>query len=355
MAAIELTGLQKRYGTVEAVRSIDLEIPDGQVTVLVGPSGCGKTTILRLIAGLETATSGSILIDGRDVTALEPKQRDLAMVFQNYALYPHMRVRENVAFGLRAHKVPKPESQARVEKAAALLGIEALLDRKPAELSGGQQQRVAMGRAIVREPAAFLFDEPLSNLDAKLRVELRTEILRLQRELGATIVHVTHDQEEAMTLAHRVVVMNGGVIEQVGPPAEVYRRPSTEFVARFIGSPEMNVVPVEVAGRALGLASQAELAGAARLGIRPEDVQPGGEVPADAALLRFDARVEVVELTGSQAIVTLLAGEARLCALVGSRAAANLAEGNTVSFAVARAGVLRFDAGGHPVPCATPA
>ena len=352
MAAIELLGLAKRYGSVEAVRAIDLEIPDGQVTVLVGPSGCGKTTTLRLIAGLETATSGAIRIDDRDVTALEPKLRDLAMVFQNYALYPHMRVRENLAFGLRAHKVPKDESRARVAKAAALLGIEALLDRKPGELSGGQQQRVAMGRAIVREPAAFLFDEPLSNLDAKLRVELRTEILRLQREIGATIVHVTHDQEEAMTLAHRVVVMNGGVIEQIGPPAEVYRRPASEFVARFIGSPEMNVVPVEMARRTLGLTSTRGLDGAARLGIRPEDVQPAGEV-VDARLA-FDARVEVVELTGSQAIVTLLVGDERLSALVGARASAQLSESATSSFAVAAANVLPFDAEGRLVGAPLP-
>jgi multiple sugar transport system ATP-binding protein len=346
MAAIQLTELQKRYGTVEAVRSIDLEIPDGQVTVLVGPSGCGKTTTLRLVAGLETSSGGAIRIDGRDVTGLEPKERDLAMVFQNYALYPHMKVRENIAFGLRARKVAKAESQRRVSRAAELLGIEALLDRKPSELSGGQQQRVAIGRAIVREPAAFLFDEPLSNLDAKLRVEMRTEILRLQRELGATIVHVTHDQEEAMTLAHRVVVMNGGVIEQVGAPAEVYRAPATEFVARFIGSPEMNIVSAEVARTALGGNGVA----GERVGVRPEDVQPAGAVADGDAALRFDARIDVIELTGSQAIVTLVTpADQQLHALVSSRAAAQLHEGSAASFAVARDALLQFDAQGRRV------
>jgi sn-glycerol 3-phosphate transport system ATP-binding protein len=347
MAAIELTALQKRYGRVEAVRSIDLDIPDGQVTVLVGPSGCGKTTTLRLIAGLETSTGGSISIGGRDVTGLEPKERDLAMVFQNYALYPHMKVRENIAFGLRARKVAKDESARRVSRAAELLGIEPLLDRKPSELSGGQQQRVAIGRAIVREPAAFLFDEPLSNLDAKLRVEMRTEVLRLQREIGATIVHVTHDQEEAMTLAHRVVVMNGGAIEQVGTPAEVYRAPATEFVARFIGSPEMNIVPGDVARAALGGGNAVS---GERIGVRPEDVQPAAAVAADAAALRFDARIDVIELTGSQAIITLAGPDDRaMLALVSSRAAATLEEGATASFAVARDALLEFDGDGHRV------
>jgi ABC-type sugar transport system ATPase subunit len=344
MANITLQRLQKRFGDVEAVRSVDLEIPDGEITVLVGPSGCGKTTTLRLIAGLEAATDGSIQIAARDVTKLEPKDRDLAMVFQNYALYPHMSVRDNIAFGLKARKIGKVESERRVAEAAQLLGVDHLLARKPSALSGGQQQRVAIGRAIVREPSAFLFDEPLSNLDAKLRVEMRAEILRLQRELGATIVHVTHDQEEAMTLAHRVVVMNGGSIEQIGAPADVYRNPASEFVARFIGSPEINMLAAESAQRVLGLRDvQGD-----RIGIRPENVQPADSVPDDEVAARFQARVDVIELLGAHAIVSLVAGDAeRLSALVDARGAARLAEGRTLGFAVARDSVLHFDDGGR--------
>ena len=344
MAKLVLDRLEKRYGEVTAVRPLDLEIPDGEVTVLVGPSGCGKTTTLRLIAGLETATAGAIRIGDRDVTALEPKERDLAMVFQNYALYPHMTVRDNIAFGLRARRVPRAEKDKRVAAVAELLGVEPLLSRRPSELSGGQQQRVAIGRAIVREPAAFLFDEPLSNLDAKLRVEMRSELLRLQRELGATIIHVTHDQEEAMTLAHRVVVMSDGRIEQIGSPAEVYRRPATEFVARFIGSPEINVLPVADAQQRLGLRA----AGGTRIGIRPEDVRPQSAVPENDVAAAFEAEVEVIELLGSQAILTLEAdGGQRLNALVDARVAATIHEGERGAWAVPADGVLRFDDAGR--------
>jgi len=349
MAQITLERLVKRYGDVEAVRAIDLEIPDGEVTVLVGPSGCGKTTTLRLIAGLERATSGTIRIDGADVTDLEPKERDLAMVFQNYALYPHLTVRENIAFGLKARRMPAAEIDRRVREAAELLDVAHLLRRKPSALSGGQQQRVAIGRAIVREPAAFLFDEPLSNLDAKLRVEMRTEILRLQRELRGTIVHVTHDQEEAMTLAHRVVVMNAGRIEQIGTPADVYRDPATEFVARFIGSPEMNVLDSPDAAAALGLRDT----GAARVGVRPEDLEPAPPVPAADEATRFSARVEVVEMLGAQAIVTLRAAAGqRLSALVASRALNGLREGAEATFAIRRGAVHRFDPAGRRMPSA---
>jgi multiple sugar transport system ATP-binding protein len=350
MARIQLDRLLKRYGDVEALGGIDLAVPDGEVTVLVGPSGCGKTTTLRLIAGLETTTSGAIRIGEREVTHAEPKERDLAMVFQNYALYPHMTVRENIAFGLRARHVRGDDLDRRVEKAAALLDVAHLLKRKPAALSGGQQQRVAIGRAIVREPAAFLFDEPLSNLDAKLRVEMRTEILRLQRELGSTIVHVTHDQEEAMTLAHRVVVMTAGTIAQVGTPAKVYREPATEFVARFIGSPEMNVVDAEVAHEALGIATADLNGGSARVGVRPEDVQLAADVPEHQAVARFAARVEVVELLGANAILTLRGcGKQRLTALVGARALAAVQEGAELEFAVERGALMGFDTQGRRV------
>jgi multiple sugar transport system ATP-binding protein len=341
MADIRLEGLGKRYGDVEAVKGIDLDIPAGEVTVLVGPSGCGKTTTLRMIAGLEKVTFGTIAIGDRDVTALEPKERDVAMVFQNYALYPHMSVRDNIAFGLRARKLPRDEVDRRVQHAAALLGVEALLKRKPGALSGGQQQRVAIGRAIVREPAAFLFDEPLSNLDAKLRVEMRTEILKLQRDLGATMVHVTHDQEEAMTLAHSVVVMNDGLIVQRGTPAEVYRRPATGFVARFIGSPEINLLDAEVASRLLSL-DGALPAGVAKVGIRPEDLrlEPGG---GSSRSLR--ARVTVVELLGANAILTLRAsGDVELRALVDARALAGVSEGADVDLSVDPATLHHFGA-----------
>ncbi|HYI91486.1 MAG TPA: sn-glycerol-3-phosphate ABC transporter ATP-binding protein UgpC, partial [Beijerinckiaceae bacterium] len=243
MARVTLDAVRKVYGgIVEAVRGVSLDVDDGSFCVLVGPSGCGKSTLLRMIAGLETITAGDIRIGERIVNEIEPSERDIAMVFQNYALYPHMNVYDNMAYGLRNRGTPKPEIDARVREAARILGIEQLLARKPRELSGGQRQRVAMGRAIVRKPHVFLFDEPLSNLDAKLRVQMRIEIKRLQRALGVTAVYVTHDQIEAMTLSDKLVVMNDGVIEQVGTPADVYRRPATRFVATFIGSPPMNIL-----------------------------------------------------------------------------------------------------------------
>ncbi len=344
MADVRLEGLGKRFRDVEAVRSVDLEIPDGRVTVLVGPSGCGKTTTLRLIAGLEEATAGRVFIDGRDVTALEPKERDLAMVFQNYALYPHMSVRDNISFGLRAKKLPHDEIERRVSEAVRMLGVEELLRRKPGALSGGQQQRVAIGRAIVREPAAFLFDEPLSNLDAKLRTEMRTEIHRLQRQLQATVVHVTHDQEEAMTLADQVVVMNDGEVVQIGRPAEVYRRPATEFVGRFIGSPEMNVLPIEEARAALSLDGVSVPSGdGLRMGIRPEGVKLAEDVGADATGPRFRARVALVELYGAHASVTLQPGSGpELRALLDAAALSRLSEGSEADFAVSREAVHFF-------------
>jgi sn-glycerol 3-phosphate transport system ATP-binding protein len=285
MATVTLADVQKTYaGGIEAVRGVSLAIPDGSFCVLVGPSGCGKSTLLRMIAGLETITSGEVAIAGRVVNAVEPSERDIAMVFQNYALYPHMSVYDNMAYGLRNRGTPKPEIAARVAEAARILGIEAFLKRRPRELSGGQRQRVAMGRAIVRKPQVFLFDEPLSNLDAKLRVQMRVEIKRLQRALGVTAIYVTHDQVEAMTLSDQLVVMSAGAVEQIGTPTEVYRRPATRFVATFIGSPPMNMLPARAAG-----AGEVTLGGtrfavpdlpadllpdaALEIGIRPEDAR----------------------------------------------------------------------------------
>jgi multiple sugar transport system ATP-binding protein len=253
MAEVVLQQVVKRFGDVEAVRAIDLDIPDNEFVVLVGPSGCGKSTTLRMIAGLEEVTSGDIRIGGDVVNDLPPKDRDIAMVFQNYALYPHMTSFENMAFGLKLRKFPKAEIRQRVEHAAQILDITELLDRRPKALSGGQRQRVAMGRAIVRNPKVFLFDEPLSNLDAKLRVQMRTEIKRVHQKVKTTTVYVTHDQVEAMTLADRVVVMNNGRIEQIGTPQELYHHPTTRFVAGFIGSPAMNFVPCALERNAGGL------------------------------------------------------------------------------------------------------
>src|SRR5512147_443625 len=241
MAKIEFNDVRKVYGTNQVVHGITLEVADGEFVVLVGPSGCGKSTLLRMVAGLEEITGGTISIGGRVVNDLEPKDRDCAMVFQNYALYPHMSVYDNMAYGLKIRKLPKADIDRRVNEAAAILELEGLLTRKPRQLSGGQRQRVAMGRAIVREPAAFLFDEPLSNLDAKLRVQTRLEIQKLHRRLKTTSLFVTHDQVEAMTLAQRMIVMNAGRVEQIGTPSEVYSRPATTFVASFIGSPPMNL------------------------------------------------------------------------------------------------------------------
>lgn len=245
MAEITLKNLIKSYGNVEVLHHIDAQINDGEFVVIVGPSGCGKSTLLRMIAGLETVTSGDVHIQGKRVNDLEPAERDIAMVFQNYALYPHMNVRENMAYGLKIRKLSPDEINARVEKAAEILEIKEFLDRKPKQLSGGQRQRVAMGRAIVREPAVFLFDEPLSNLDAKLRVQMRLEIRKLQKRLGVTSIFVTHDQVEAMTLGDRLMVLNGGYTEQFGTPIELYKKPASMFVAGFIGSPSMNFIPVQ--------------------------------------------------------------------------------------------------------------
>jgi sn-glycerol 3-phosphate transport system ATP-binding protein len=293
MADVSLQGIKKVYpGGVEAVKGVSFAIPDGGFCVLVGPSGCGKSTLLRMVAGLETISAGEAKIGGRVVNQLEPSERDIAMVFQNYALYPHMSVYDNMAYGLRNRKTPEDEIKRRVDEAAKILAIEPLLERKPRALSGGQRQRVAMGRAIVRKPQVFLFDEPLSNLDAKLRVHMRVEIKKLHKSLKVTSIYVTHDQVEAMTLADTIVVMNGGQIEQLGTPAEVYSRPESIFVATFIGSPAMNLLKgtvsgpgmVDVGGTKIPCATAAAATGANVLvGIRPDETAPsqGGKFVVD--------------------------------------------------------------------------
>ena len=285
MARVSLRDVKKTYGVLQVVHGVSIDVADGEFVVIVGPSGCGKSTLLRMVAGLETISSGEIAIGERVVNELEPKDRDIAMVFQNYALYPHMSVYGNMAYGLRIRNLSKSDIDARVKRAAAILELGALLERKPRELSGGQRQRVAMGRAIVREPAVFLFDEPLSNLDAKLRVQMRVELQALHRRLGTTSLYVTHDQVEAMTLAHRMMVMNAGRAEQIGAPLEVYARPATTFVAGFIGSPPMNLMPARLNGRGV------------LLGVRPEHLEPCGE--SDAA---FVAAVDLVEPLGADTL-----------------------------------------------------
>ncbi|MDP9571996.1 UNVERIFIED_ORG: sn-glycerol 3-phosphate transport system ATP-binding protein [Agrobacterium larrymoorei] len=303
MAQIVLNDVRKMYGNVEAIKGVSLQIADGELVVLVGPSGCGKSTLLRMIAGLESISGGEISIGNRVVNDLEPSERDIAMVFQNYALYPHMTVRQNLAYGLKNRNTPKDEIDRRIEQAAKALEIEQFLERKPRQLSGGQRQRVAMGRAIVREPAAYLFDEPLSNLDAKLRVQMRVEIKRLQRSLATTSVYVTHDQMEAMTLADRLVVLNAGRIEQVGTPIELYERPATTFVATFIGSPSMNLLAIPTSSGNWSMTQTAAVpATAATLGIRPEDLHLTADAHQDEA---FTASVKVaaVELVGAESYV----------------------------------------------------
>jgi sn-glycerol 3-phosphate transport system ATP-binding protein len=301
MATITMEGLGKVYaGGVRAVSGIDLDIADGEFIVLVGPSGCGKSTLLRMVAGLETITEGTLRIGERVVNTLEPAERDIAMVFQNYALYPHMTVYNNLAYGLRNRRMPKDEIDRRVREAAAMLEIGSFLDRKPRALSGGQRQRVAMGRALVREPAAFLFDEPLSNLDAKLRVQMRVEIRQLQRRLRTTSLYVTHDQLEAMTMADRLVVLSGGRIEQVGTPMQVYLRPATVFVAGFIGSPAMNMLEMDFLrgeGHAEGLAALPS--GTGLVGIRPDDLHLDAAA-GDGAGLTLQGRLALLEPAGAE-------------------------------------------------------
>ena len=286
MAELSFRNVRKNYGDLEVIHGVSMDVADGEFVVIVGPSGCGKSTLLRMVAGLETITTGEIVIGGRVVNQLEPKDRDIAMVFQNYALYPHMTVYDNMSYGLRIKGFDKAEIDKRVQRAAEILELKGFLERKPRQLSGGQRQRVAMGRAIVREPAVFLFDEPLSNLDAKLRVQMRAELQSLHRRLGTTSLFVTHDQVEAMTLAHRMIVMNAGRAEQIGAPLEVYARPATVFVASFIGSPPMNLIPHRRDGRDV------------LLGVRPEHLEPCAE--SDAT---FVVDVDLIEPLGSDTLV----------------------------------------------------
>jgi multiple sugar transport system ATP-binding protein len=325
MASVQITDVRKSFGSTDVLKGVSVDIPDREFVVLVGPSGCGKSTLLRMIAGLEDITSGEIAIGGRVVNHLPPKARDIAMVFQNYALYPHMTVFENMAFSMRLRKAPKAEIEERVNGAAEILGLKPLLDRYPRQLSGGQRQRVAMGRAIVRDPQVFLFDEPLSNLDAKLRVAMRTEIKALHQRLRTTSVYVTHDQVEAMTMADRIVLMKDGAIEQIGAPLDLYDNPVNEFVAGFIGSPAMNFIPGTI--RRGGNAFHVEAANGAILpvpstapgedglavsyGVRPEHLT----LSADG----FSATVTVVEPTGSETLVFCDVAGAPVCAAFSER------------------------------------
>ena len=312
MGKVELQGVDKVYPDgFQAIFDLNLQIQDGEFVILVGPSGCGKSTALRMVAGLEDITDGKVMIGDKVVNDLTPKERDIAMVFQSYALYPHMTVAENMGFALKLSKTSKDEIDKRVKEAASILGLEEHLDRKPAALSGGQRQRVAMGRAIVRSPQAFLMDEPLSNLDAKLRVQMRTEVARLQRELGTTTIYVTHDQTEAMTLGHRVAVLRGGVVQQVATPRELYTRPANTFVAGFIGSPSMNFLPGELEGHRLHLPfgdveitadwaeSLGDRQGRVVVGARPEHFEDAALVDDRSDGLEVEAEVEVLEWLGS--------------------------------------------------------
>lgn len=347
MSYVSLRGLRKSYGALEILKGIDLDIARKEFTVLLGPSGCGKSTTLRLVAGLEPVSAGEIHIDGRDVTQLEPRARNISMVFQNYALYPSMTVEQNMGFGLKAQNMPAGEIRTKVHQAADLLGITPLLGRKPRALSGGQQQRVAIGRAIVREPKVFLFDEPLSNLDAKLRADMRTEILHLHRRLKATTIYVTHDQEEAMTMADQIVIIDAGQIEQQGTPEDIFFRPATRMVAEFIGSPAMNFIDGVGDGNGTVDTAVGSFAGVAgvgagqqvELGIRPDDLLLCDD---RQGLLR--GQVTLAELLGARAIIHLDAGQGQgLRSVVEHAAYRKLPVGCTAEFSVRDGGLHVFD------------
>src|SRR5512133_345885 len=331
MATVSLDGVRKSFGDREVVHGVSCAVGDGELVVVVGPSGCGKSTLLRMVAGLETVTAGTVAIDGRIVNGIEPKDRDIAMVFQNYALYPHMSVYDNMAYGLRMRRTNRAEIRSRVSRAAKILQLDGLLQRRPRQLSGGQRQRVAMGRAIVRDPKVFLFDEPLSNLDAKLRVQMRTEIKKVHQKVRTTTVYVTHDQVEAMTLADRVVVMNAGLIEQVGSPNDLYHSPMTRFVAGFIGSPAMNFLPcrLEEANGALRVRLSQDIAlpvpstraeryrahvgrDGLTFGLRPEHLpEDRGNGGAHAGAI--DAAIEVAEPLGMETLIFFRINQVEVC------------------------------------------
>jgi multiple sugar transport system ATP-binding protein len=363
MAALSIRGVHKRFGTVEVLKGIDLTVENGEFAVLLGPSGCGKSTLLNVVAGLERPSAGTVEIGDRVVNDVEAKDRDIAMVFQSYALYPAMTVRRNITFGMECRGVPKPAQSEAVARVAALLQIDGLLERKPAQLSGGQRQRVAMGRALVRDPLLFLFDEPLSNLDAKLRVDMRTEIKQLHQRIGTTIVYVTHDQIEAMTMASRIAVMDRGEIQQFDSPDTVYNRPANLFVARFLGTPPMNTVPARLArdGDALAaiigagqpgpatlplppqtaVAARAYLDREVILGIRPECISDGAKRAAGIPATRIEAMVDVSEPTGAETIVLIrIAGE-RLRARVAPDI--KLPPGRPAGFSVDTRTICLFD------------
>jgi multiple sugar transport system ATP-binding protein len=349
LSAISLRQLRKAYGAVEVIHGVDIEIDSGEFVVLVGPSGCGKSTLLRMIAGLEEISGGELEIAGKIVNALPPSERDIAMVFQDYALYPHMSVEENMAFGLKMRGADQASTAKRVANAADILKIQPFLDRRPAQLSGGQRQRVAMGRAIVREPSAFLFDEPLSNLDAALRVEMRLEIAKLHKRMKATTVYVTHDQVEAMTLADRIVVMNGGRIEQIGAPLELYHRPASLFVARFIGSPTMNTIEagatasnlggivISTLGRSFRLPGLQADTGAITFGIRPNDLKVCS--PEDAW---FEGEISVAERLGSQTFAYVEVADGQMFSVEFDRNA-DVAVGERIHLSGDPAAVHLFD------------
>ena len=355
MAGLQFIGVRKTYPNgFQAIHGVDTAVSDGEFIVIVGPSGCGKSTLLRMVAGLERVTEGEIRIGDRRVNELEPADRNIAMVFQNYALYPHMSVFDNMAYGLRNRRTARGEIDRRVAEASRILQLEDMLDRRPNQLSGGQRQRVAMGRAIVREPEVFLFDEPLSNLDAKLRVQMRLEIKRLQRDLATTSLYVTHDQVEAMTLADRLIVMNGGVAEQIGTPLDVYREPASVFVAGFIGSPAMNFLPGTIAdggrsatldgsGQALPVPPPGSASdGRITVGIRPEHLEPAASGAASLELA-----VDLVEALGADSLVhgQLTGGGEGPAVTVRVDGAMRVAAGDTLPLAVAAERVHFFDSG----------
>ena len=349
MSDLRITSLHKHYGAFHAVKGINLDVPSGEFTVLVGPSGCGKSTLLRTIAGLEEVSEGTIEIGGKDVTWARPRDRDIAMVFQNYALYPYLNVKENIAFGLRARKFTEPEVERRVGKAAEMLGIAHLLKRFPRELSGGQRQRVAIGRAIVRDAILYLFDEPLSNLDAQLRDDMRVEIKRLHQELGRTMIYVTHDQIEAMTLADRIVLLRDGVIEQLGTPLDLFERPATRFVAGFLGSPKMNFLPATLTADGVALADGTTLPLPGRkglkagqpviLGIRPQFITMAGKEPAHGHA-RVAVVIELVQPTGSRVQATMPLGGTSIIAELSAHDVSKPGEKTHIDIDMTRAVII---------------